>query len=159
MQGQEITTFSAFISNPVFLSIIFSWFSAQFIKTLLSLLAGKVKTIKDLFSLLIWRTGGMPSSHSALVTALCTSIGFKHGIYSDIFLLSLAFMLVVMRDAVGVRRSSGIQAKTLNDLGNQLKEKDIVTFNPVKEVQGHKPIEVIMGCLLGVFIGIAFSTL
>ena len=159
MQGQEISTFSAFISNPVFLSIIFSWFSAQFIKTLLSLFAGKVKTIKDLFSLLIWRTGGMPSSHSALVSALCNSIGFKHGIYSDIFLLSLAFMLVVMRDAVGVRRSSGIQAKTLNELGNQLKEKELVSFNPVKEVQGHKPIEVVMGCLLGVFIGIAFSTL
>ena len=101
----------------------------------------------------------MPSSHSSLVTALCTSIGFKHGVTSDIFLLALAFMLVVIRDAVGVRRSSGIQAKTLNELGNQLKEKNLVDFKPVKEVQGHKPLEVIMGCLLGVFIGTAFSTL
>lgn len=159
MSGQANSLTYTFFSNPVFLSIIFSWFIAQFIKTIIGLLSGKVKTIKDLFSLLIWRTGGMPSSHSSLVTALCTSIGFKHGVTSDIFLLALAFMLVVIRDAVGVRRSSGIQAKTLNELGNQLKEKNLVDFKPVKEVQGHKPLEVIMGCLLGVFIGTAFSTL
>ena len=101
----------------------------------------------------------MPSSHSALVTSLCTSIGFRQGVDSDIFLLSLAFMLVVIRDAVGVRRSSGNQAKVLNKLGKQLQDKDSIEFTPVKEVQGHKPLEVVMGCLLGLFTGIAFSTL
>jgi acid phosphatase family membrane protein YuiD len=92
-----------FFSNPVLLSIIFSWFGAQFIKTLLSLFAGKVKSIRELVSLLLWRTGGMPSSHSALVTSLCTSIGFSQGVDSDIFIFSLAFMLVVVRDSLGVR--------------------------------------------------------
>lgn len=159
MHGQVNSVVKVFFSNPVFLSIIFSWFIAQFIKTILGLFTGKIKTIKNLFSVLIWRTGGMPSSHSSLVTALCTSIGFKHGISSDLFLLSVAFMLVVIRDAVGVRRSSGLQAKSLNELGNQLKEKEMVDFSPVKEVQGHKPLEVIMGCLLGFFTAVAFSTL
>ncbi|MBO5400846.1 MAG: divergent PAP2 family protein [Spirochaetaceae bacterium] len=159
MPSQARLQLITFFSNPVLLSIIFSWFGAQFIKTILSLFAGKVKTIKDLFSLLLWRTGGMPSSHSALVTSLCTSIGFRQGVDSDIFLLSLAFMLVVIRDAVGVRRSSGNQAKVLNKLGKQLQDKDSIEFTPVKEVQGHKPLEVVMGCLLGLFTGIAFSTL
>lgn len=148
-----------FFSNPVLLSIIFSWFGAQFIKTLLSLFAGKVKSIRELVSLLLWRTGGMPSSHSALVTSLCTSIGFSQGVDSDIFIFSLAFMLVVVRDSLGVRLSSGNQAKALNQLGNQLKEKNDVDYTPVKEVKGHKPLEVVMGCLFGLFTGIAFSTL
>ena len=68
-------------------------------------------------------------------------------------------MLVVIRDAVGVRRSSGNQAKVLNNLGSQLKEKSDVEFTPVKEVHGHKPLEVVMGCLIGFFTGMAFSTL
>ena len=159
MPSQATNRLLIFFSNPVLLSIIFSCFGAQFIKTLLSIFSGKVKSIKDLFSLLLWRTGGMPSSHSALVTALCTSIGFRQGANSDVFLLSLAFMLVVIRDAVGVRRSSGNQAKMLNQMGNYLKEKEGFDFKPVKEVQGHKPLEVLMGCLLGFFTGLAFSTL
>lgn len=154
-QGQ----FARFISNPVFLSIIFSWLGAQFLKTIIMLLRGKVKTLKDLFSLLFWRTGGMPSSHSALVTALTTSIGFKHGADSEIFLLSLAFMLVIIRDAVGVRRSSGIQASVLNKIGNQLKDQGIISYTSIKEIQGHKPLEVIFGSILGFFIGLAFSLL
>jgi acid phosphatase family membrane protein YuiD len=78
---------------------------------------------------------------------------------STIFVLACCFALVVIRDAVGVRRSSGIQAKTLNKLGNALKEKEIVSFTPVKEVQGHTPLEVLVGGLLGCFIALAFSML
>lgn len=149
-----------FVTNPVFLSVIFSWLSAQFIKTLIRLLSGRVHSISELVSLLFWKTGGMPSSHSALVSALTTSIGYRAGINSDIFILACCFALVTVRDAVGVRRSSGIQAKVINHIGSELQKKEILTsFSPVKEVQGHKPLEVIVGCLLGVFIGIAFSIL
>lgn len=109
--------------------------------------------------MLLWRTGGMPSSHSALMCTLCTSIGFRSGIDSDIFILSFCFALVVIRDAVGVRRASGIQARVLNELGTSLCEKEILKFKPVKEVQGHKPAEVFIGCFLGVAIGIAFAVL
>ena len=149
-----------FITNPIFLSAIFSWLSAQFIKTLIRLVSGRVHSRSELISLLFWKTGGMPSSHSALVSAITTSIGYRSGINSEIFLLSCCFALVTVRDAVGVRRSSGIQAKVINTIGTELKKKEVIdSFNPVKEVQGHKPLEVIVGCLLGVFIGTAFSIL
>ena len=149
----------AFFTQPVLLSCVFSWLSAQLIKTFIALFSGKIRSIGEMFELLFWRTGGMPSSNSALVATLCTTIGFRDGIGSDIFILALAFFLVTVRDALGVRRASGIQARTLNKLGTDLKAKDIVDFKPVKEVHGHKPVEVLMGCLLGFFIGLAFSLL
>ncbi len=149
----------AFIKNPVLLACVFSWLSAQFIKTLINLFSGKVHSIKELFELLVWRTGGMPSSHSAFVSTLCTTIGFRSGINSDVFLLSLGFLFVTVRDAVGVRRANGLQAKSINKIGKSLNEKGLMDFTPVKEVNGHTPAEVAIGVLLGFFVGLAFSIL
>ncbi|HBG66784.1 MAG TPA: phosphatidic acid phosphatase [Treponema sp.] len=148
-----------FFTNPVLLSCIFSWFSSQLLKTLIKLFSRKVHSVGELFDLLLWRTGSMPSSHSALVATLCTTIGFRSGVGSDVFILSLGFLLVTVRDAVGVRRANGIQARLLNSLGRTLAEKGIMDFKPIKEVQGHTPAEVAIGCLLGFFIGLAFSVL
>jgi len=109
---------------------------------------------------MIWRTGGMPSSHSALVTSLCTTIGFRHGINSDMFVFALCFFLVVIRDAFGVRRSSGMQCKKINQLGKELSENNIIkNYSSLKEVNGHTPMEVLCGCLVGFFVGLAFSLL
>lgn len=146
-------------TNPLLLSCIFSWLSAQFLKTMIKLFSRKVHSFKELFELFFWRTGSMPSSHSALVTTLCTTIGYRSGINSDVFILSIGFFLVTIRDAVGVRRASGIQATILNKIGQKLSEKGIMDFKPIKEVQGHTPAEVAIGCLLGFFIGLAFSVL
>ena len=101
----------------------------------------------------------MPSSHTSLVVSLVTTIGFRSGVNSDIFILAFCFMMVVIRDALGVRRSSGIQAKKINEIGRSLAEKDKENYVPIKEVQGHKPMEVLVGGLLGLSIGIAFSVL
>ena len=148
----------SFIRNPVLLSCIFSWMSAQFVKTLINLFSGKVHSVYELFELLIWRTGGMPSSHSALVSTLCTTIAFRSGINSDVFLLSLGFFMVTIRDAVGVRRANGLQARIINKIGKALADRKIIEdFKAVKEVNGHTPAEVAIGCLLGFFIGHAFS--
>ncbi|MGP1601376.1 divergent PAP2 family protein [Treponema sp.] len=149
----------SFLLSPVFLSAMFSCFFAQFIKTIIKLLTGRVNDLKELIALLLWRTGGMPSSHSALVCALTTSIGFRSGVDSDIFILACCFTLVVIRDAVGVRRASGLQARCLNELGKNLHQKGVLEFQAVKEVHGHAPLEVFVGCLLGLFTGIAFSVL
>lgn len=146
-------------SNPIFLSGIFSWLFAQFIKTVINLIYGRIHSITELLEYMIWRTGGFPSSHSALVTSLSTTIAFRNGINSDIFMLSMVFLMVTVRDALGVRRSSGVQAKKLNEIGKDLKEKNIIDFTPIKEVNGHTPMEVIFGCLLGFFIGLGFSLL
>ncbi|MCH5292646.1 MAG: divergent PAP2 family protein [Treponema sp.] len=149
-----------FFRNQVLLSCIFSWFGAQFLKTAINLIYGRIHSLGELFEMMIWRTGGMPSSHSALVTSLCTTIGFKDGIHSDIFILSLCFFLVVIRDAFGVRRSSGIQTKKLNEIGRELDEKKILDhYETMKEVNGHTPMEVLCGCILGFFIALAFSLL
>lgn len=147
-----------FFSQPAFFACLFSWLSAQLVKTLIKLFSGKVHSLKELFELLLWRTGSMPSSHSALVATLCTTIGFRSGVNCDVFILSLGFYLVTIRDAVGVRRANGLQAAMLNKIGRLLAAKNIIEeVKPIKEVQGHTPAEVIIGSLLGFFIGLAFS--
>ena len=145
------------ITSPVLLAAACSWLSAQFIKTVINILSGKIHSLPELLENLIWKTGGLPSSHSALVTSVCTTIGFRNGIGSDIFMLALAFLMVTVRDAVGVRRSSGIQAKKINEIGKQLNEKELLNYKSIKEVQGHTPMEVTLGCVLGFVLGLAFS--
>ena len=129
----------------------------MFIKTVISVLYGRIHSLGELIESLIWKTGGLPSSHSALVASLATVIAFRNGIDSDIFVLTFCFFMVTIRDAVGVRRSSGIQARKINEIGKILNEKDILEYNTIKEVNGHTPMEVTLGCLLGFFIGLAFS--
>lgn len=146
-----------FLTNPVLLACISSWFCAQFIKTVINILYGRIHNVLELLENLIWKTGGLPSSHSALVAALATTVGFRNGISSDIFILSLCFFMVTIRDAVGVRRSNGIQARKINELGKILNKKQIIEYKPIREVNGHTPMEVTLGCLLGFFIGLAFS--
>lgn len=152
--------FKAFLTSSTFLACITSWFLAQFIKTLINLLKSKVSSAGELVELLFWRTGGMPSSHSALVTSLCTTVALKNGLNSDVFFVSFVFLLVVIRDAFGVRRASGLQAKKINEIGTLLKEKGTLDeYTPIKEVNGHTPMQVIFGCLLGFIVGLAFTLL
>ncbi len=150
---------SILFQNPVFLSGILSWLTAQFIKTVVALLLGKIKDIRELVALLVWRTGGMPSSHSALVCSVTTAIGVSSGVNTDVFVLACCFSLVVIRDALGVRRASGLQASKINEIGKTLQQQEIIEFKPIKEVHGHKPLEVVVGCLLGFFVGMGFSVL
>jgi acid phosphatase family membrane protein YuiD len=148
-----------FFENPIFLSAVSSWFMAQLIKTAVVLLGGRKRSIRELLETVIWRSGGMPSSHSSMVAAIATSTAFRSGLRSDLFVVSLFFALIVMRDAMGVRRSSGLQGRTLNNLGRQLAEKHGVEFHPVKEIHGHTPLEVVIGGLMGVFIAAAYAVL
>ena len=145
------------MQNPVFLAAITSWLLSQFIKTFIGFCGSSVHSLPVFFDLLVWRTEGMPSSHSALVTALSTAIGFKQGVSSDLFIFSIFSAMIVIRDAMGVRRSSGMQAKMLNEVGAKMAETMNIPFKPVKEVQGHTPVEVFAGMILGVVIGSYFS--
>ena len=147
------------IENPVFLSIISSLFFAQFLKTIIYLLKSRIKSPRDTLEIMIWRTGGMPSSHSAMVSAMAASIAFVEGIDTNLFVIAMMFALIIIRDALGVRRSSGIQARVLNWLGRQTAEKLKIDFHPVKEVVGHTPLEVAVGVLIGVIIAAAFCFL
>ena len=155
-----IETLRAFFSNPVILSAMTSWFVSQLIKGVITLLQiKKKKRFTEILETLLWRTGGMPSSHAAVVASMAAAVGFSEGMGSNLFAVSLFFAMVVMRDAMGVRRATGLQARALNLLGKQTAEKTGIEFHPVKEVKGHAPLEVIVGALLGLFIAAAYAWL
>jgi acid phosphatase family membrane protein YuiD len=148
----------AFFENPVFLSAVSSWFIAQILKAAVVMLSRR-RSPREILETIIWRTGGMPSSHSALVSSMTVAVAFSEGIHSNLFVVSFFFALIVMRDAMGVRRSSGLQARTMNLLGKQAAERLGIDFHPVKEVHGHAPLEVVLGSLLGIFIAAAYALL
>jgi acid phosphatase family membrane protein YuiD len=148
-----------FVENPIFLSTASSLFLAQFTKMVIFLVGPRRRKFREAIETAIWRTGGMPSSHSAVVCALTTSIAFIEGISSNLFVFSFWFALVVLRDALGVRRAAGLQARALNHLGKQMVERLGIEFHLVKEIQGHTPLEVLVGGLLGIFIAAGFALL
>ena len=148
-----------FFSNPIFLSAIFSLLTAQFLKAVVNIFRSRARNFRDILVTFFWKTGGMPSSHSALAVSIATAIAFREGLDTSIFILAAFFALVVIRDALGVRRAAGLQARTLNMLGKELNSRSGIPYRPVKEVHGHNPAEVIIGSLLGFFIALAFSTL
>jgi acid phosphatase family membrane protein YuiD len=150
---------TALLRNKIFISTILSLCSAQALKVIVFFVYHRKRKVRELIEILMWRTGGMPSSHAALVTALVTSVAFVEGIASNLFIFSFWFALVVLRDAMGVRRSAGLMAKALNDLGKQASEKAGIDFRLVKEIQGHTPLEVVVGGLLGVSIAASFFLL
>lgn len=100
-------------------------------------------------------TGGMPSSHSAAVSALAVSIGAIHGWGSPYFAISAVFGSIVMYDATGIRRAAGMQAELINDLVNELAHLFDDGFRPLalKTLLGHTYPQVVMGALLGILTG------
>jgi len=150
---------TVFFANPVILSAMTSWLLSQVIKGIIALLHVQKKSFREVLEALFWRTGGMPSSHAAVVASMTAAVGFSEGLGSNLFAVCLFIAMVVMRDALGVRRSSGLQARSLNLLGKHTAEKVGIEFQPVKEIQGHGPLEVMVGGLLGVFIAAAFAWL
>ncbi|MGG1248683.1 divergent PAP2 family protein [Bacillus spizizenii] len=112
---------------------------------------------------LVTSTGGMPSSHSAAVTALSTAVALDHGLGSSLFAVSAIFAVITMFDATGVRRHAGEQATVLNKLVidfNRLvheakdfpKAENIEKQKKLKELLGHQPIEVFFGGLTGILL-------
>ena len=97
--------------------------------------------------------GGMPSSHSAVVTSLATLIGKYQGVQSSIFALSAIFALVTMYDAAGVRRAVGKQARVLNQI---LNDQQKTGAEKLQEMTGHTPFQVLTGALIGLIGGLIF---
>ena len=95
-------------------------------------------------------TGGMPSSHSTWVCSICTSIGFVEGFTSSIFLLSLGFAVIVVRDAFGVRRDVDNIVQIVNEI---IREKKI-GIKEVMKITGHTPVQVAVGSVLGIAVPI-----
>lgn len=138
------------IRNEILITAILSWFIAQFIKLVLVLITDRKLDFTRLTG-----SGGMPSSHSSFTVSLAAATGFEAGFDSVVFALALAFSLVVMYDASGIRRSAGQQAVILNQIVEKLgKEGFSQTSKKLKELLGHTPLEVFAGAILGIVVAI-----
>lgn len=139
------------LSNKILLAAFFGWLSAQFLKTVIYVLVNKEFNPERLMG-----DGGMPSSHSATVMALVTSTAFYYSFSSFEFAVSAIMALIVMHDAMGVRRETGIQAKVINNMMDWFQEmdSDIPVEEKLKEFVGHTPLQVLFGALLGIVVGI-----
>ena len=131
-------------NNQLLFWSIFSCLSAQFLKIGFNfLLEGKLKFKK------IFETGGMPSSHSALISSAAAGLGLKLGFDDPIFALAIGISLIVMYDASGVRKSAGLQAIEINKISKELDNK---FHTNLKETLGHTKLEVFVGSIIGPLI-------
>ena len=138
--------------NPVLIASLVASFLAQILKLPLEYL----RTKEWDWSLML-STGGMPSSHSAMVTAAAAGIGHYMGFDTPAFGLAVAVAAVVIYDATNIRRQAGFHAQQINRLINELiqgKTRAVEEFEELKEVLGHSPLEALGGIILGILISI-----
>ena len=146
------TAVSDLCENLVFMSSFWSWLTAQTMKYFTAFYREGRWDWRVMFD-----SGGMPSSHTSLVVGLTTAIGYQYGLGSTLFPLSLAFSLIVMYDAAGVRRHAGKQAEVLNRILDDMFHGESISQKKLKEVLGHSPLQVLAGAVLGVFIAILYA--
>lgn len=144
------------IHNPIFISAALGWFVAQVLKTIIHLVVTRQFVAERLVG-----SGGMPSCHSATVCALTTATAMIHGAAGYEFAIASMFSIVVMYDAMGVRRAAGNQAKVLNEMITMFSHmgKDLSPNDKLKEFIGHTPIQVFAGAILGITIAILVCTI
>lgn len=145
-----------FIRNEILMSAALSWGLAQVIKTIIHLIVTKKFVAERLIG-----SGGMPSCHSATVCALTTSIIINEGIHSPLFAMSAILAIIVMYDARGVRRETGIQATVLNEIVDIVEKlgADVSYDEKLKEFIGHTPLQVLVGAVFGVFVALVYCLL
>ncbi len=138
------------ISNFALVCAGSAWILAQIFK----IFTGVFKLRKFSVTEMLFGTGGMPSSHTAAATALTTALALQYGLASGYFAIGFLLCIIIMRDATGVRREAGKQAKVLNRIVRDLfsrEHHDEVNEN-LKELVGHTPLQVFVGALLGIAV-------
>ena len=141
--------FAAFLTNRHMLTALVAMALAQILKTFFDYWRTSSWQKALLFS-----TGGMPSSHSSLAMSLAVSIGLYEGFDTTLFAVSAVLALVVMHDAQGIRRAAGQQAEAINFLFSKLEGQGIKLDKKLKELLGHRPIEVMAGAVLGLIVSL-----
>ncbi len=148
--------FSELLNNHILITAAFSWLMAQFIKMLINFHFTRKIDLERLVG-----SGGMPSCHSATVSALFTVTTFYYGPGSFEFAVTAILAIIVMYDARGVRRETGKQAVLLNQIRDYLlygekkgKAKPDFSDENLKELVGHTPLQVVVGAVLGIVIGV-----
>ena len=137
------------VTNKYLYIPLLVWFCIQTYKVLYEL----IKTRKFNFKRIVG-AGGMPSSHSGVVTTLAAMIGKNEGFDTPLFAMSVIFALVVMYDAAGVRRAAGKQASLLNKIIETPGLSSVQVQEKLVEVLGHTPLQVIVGAIIGITVGL-----
>ena len=142
------------LHKDILLAGILSWFVAQVIKTILYAVINKELDMTRLMG-----DGGMPSAHSATVTAVAAMTGLLCGFGSPLFALACILAIIVMHDAMGVRLETGKQAKLLNEMVTLLEalgQPKLSMEKKLKEFVGHTPSQVMAGMLLGIVVAVVY---
>lgn len=148
--------FEQLLSNKIFWTAAAGWLLAQLLKTVLHCILTKEFRAERLVG-----SGGMPSSHSATVCALAAAVCYEFNASSVEFAITLLFAIVVMYDAMGVRRETGIQARLLNDMIHILEDMgrdELSAYDKLKEFVGHTPLQVLIGAILGILVAVICYT-
>jgi uncharacterized protein len=138
--------------NRILIASSLAWVVAQVSKTIYELIRQRELRLSRLVS-----SGGMPSSHSALVTGLATATGRVMGLSSATFAISVVLAGIVMYDAAGVRRAVSIQARILNQMIDEAFQGHPFAEKRLRELIGHTPIQVFVGGLLGIGIALLLT--
>jgi len=144
-----MNSFLEFVQSKYIYVPAMLWFGIQLFKLIYDLCTTKKFNFKRILG-----AGGMPSSHSAVVTSITTLIGKNEGVGSPIFALAFFVAFIVMYDACGVRRAAGKQATLLNKLIETPGLTSVQVSERLVEVLGHTPIQVFVGALIGIIAGL-----
>ena len=138
--------------NRMLLTSLYSWATAQILKTIIYWITNKKLDLHRIVG-----DGGMPSGHSATVTALATTAAIEYGLDSPVFAIAAILAIVVMHDAMGVRLEAGKHAKIINEMNefmHRMVNDDIKVKTKLKEFVGHTPLQVFFGAILGLVMAI-----
>ena len=152
-----MNAFNQLIHNTVFMSAATGWLVAQILKTIIYGILNKTFNPERMVG-----SGGMPSSHSATVCALCASTGMAYGVGSFEFAISFILAFIVMYDACNVRLETGKQAvaiKEMQELLRRISKHPLSPEDTLKELVGHTFPQVVVGAVLGIAIGVGFMLL
>jgi acid phosphatase family membrane protein YuiD len=144
-----MTFFAELFANRILIGAVLAWSLAQVIKIPLNFLVRGEWDWRLIFS-----AGGMPSSHSALVTGVSFGVGLEHGFNSPLFAIAGVVAMIVIYDATGVRRHAGDHARVLNLMIDELLTGHPLAERELKEVLGHTPREVLGGIALGILVSV-----
>ncbi len=146
--------FLQLLQNSVIVNGFTAWLTAQILKTIVYAIVNRKLDLPRLIG-----DGGMPSSHSATVTAIATTCGLNYGLASFEFGVTVILAFIVMHDAMGVRLQTGKQAKIINEIIEIIDSmgKDLSPEEKLKELVGHTPLQVTAGALLGIAVALVIG--
>ena len=141
--------FLEIFQNKILFASLSSYLLAQIIKICIVLIKEKKLDMRLMFA-----SGGMPSSHSSIVTTLFILTGLYSGWTSNMTAITFILAIIVMYDATGVRRAAGEQAKVLNEIIEMVEHRRMITGEKLKELVGHTPVQVFAGSALGIVVAL-----